>query len=192
MSKRSEREPSGLSKDQHEKLISLDENAWREVVKKYTLDLSRFAHWLCRRNKSLVDDIIQETFFEALKSIDTLHDRRAFKSWLISICFNVGLGIIKKFDHPRDVPLETYNPPSQEENRWWLLSDDELLSKIEKHLPALSTQQRACLHLRYREGMLLDEIAGLLNTNQAVVRTQLCKARSKLRKLLEGEKLIED
>jgi RNA polymerase sigma-70 factor (ECF subfamily) len=47
-------------------------------------DIFRYAFWLVK-DKAVAEDIVQETFLRAWKSLDSLKDERAAKSWLITI-----------------------------------------------------------------------------------------------------------
>ena len=47
-------------------------------------DIFRYAYWLVK-DKAVAEDIVQETFLRAWKSLDSLKDEKAAKSWLITI-----------------------------------------------------------------------------------------------------------
>ena len=47
-------------------------------------DIFRYAYWLVK-DKAIAEDIVQETFLRAWKSLDSLKDEKAAKSWLITI-----------------------------------------------------------------------------------------------------------
>src|SRR5690606_35685823 len=47
-------------------------------------DLFRFLYWLCR-DRSLAEDVMQETLLRAWKSIDALADEKAARPWLMTI-----------------------------------------------------------------------------------------------------------
>ena len=47
-------------------------------------DIYRYAYWLVK-DKAIAEDIVQETFLRAWKSLDSLKDEKAAKSWLITI-----------------------------------------------------------------------------------------------------------
>jgi len=54
------------------------------LARKHSDDLFRFAVWLCH-DATLANDLVQETFMRAWKSIDSLKDAGAAKSWMITI-----------------------------------------------------------------------------------------------------------
>ena len=57
---------------------------YEALVRAYHRDLFRYAYWLCK-DKSVAEDLVQETCLRAWKSLDSLQDEKAAKSWLITI-----------------------------------------------------------------------------------------------------------
>jgi RNA polymerase sigma-70 factor, ECF subfamily len=139
-------------------------------------DLLRFAHWLAR-DRSLAEDIVQESLLRAWRSRDTLKDRGAARAWLLTIV---------RREHAR----------LYERKRLELVSLDEAL---ESQAPAkaadpegdLFTLRNALMRLpiEYREPLLLqvlggfstEEIARELALSSTAVLTRLFRARNKLR-----------
>jgi RNA polymerase sigma-70 factor, ECF subfamily len=139
-------------------------------------DLLRFAHWLAR-DRSLAEDIVQESLLRAWRSRDTLKDRGAARAWLLTIV---------RREHAR----------LYERKRLELVSLDEAL---ESQAPAkaadadgdLFTLRHAIMRLpiEYREPLLLqvlggfstEEIARELALSSTAVLTRLFRARNKLR-----------
>jgi RNA polymerase sigma-70 factor (ECF subfamily) len=139
-------------------------------------DLLRFAHWLAR-DRSLAEDIVQESLLRAWRSRDTLKDRGAARAWLLTIV---------RREHAR----------LYERKRLELVSLDEAL---ESQAPARATDPEGDLFtlrnaimklpIEYREPLLLqvlggfstDEIARELALSSTAVLTRLFRARNKLR-----------
>jgi RNA polymerase sigma-70 factor, ECF subfamily len=139
-------------------------------------DLLRFAHWLAR-DRSLAEDIVQESLLRAWRSRDSLKDRGAARAWLLTIV---------RREHAR----------LYERKRLELVSLDEAL---ESQAPAkaadpegdLFTLRNAIMKLpiEYREPLLLqvlggfstEEIARELALSSTAVLTRLFRARNKLR-----------
>ena len=139
-------------------------------------DLLRFAHWLAR-DRSLAEDIVQESLLRAWRSRDTLKDRGAARAWLLTIV---------RREHAR----------LYERKRLELVSLDEAL---ESQAPAKATDPEGDLFtlrnaimklpIEYREPLLLqvlggfstEEIARELALSSTAVLTRLFRARNKLR-----------
>ena len=147
-----------------------------ELFESIRPDLLRFAHWLAR-DRSLAEDIVQESLLRAWRSRDTLKDRGAARAWLLTIV---------RREHAR----------LYERKRLELVSLDDAL---ESQVPAkaadpegdLFTLRHAIMRLpiEYREPLLLqvlggfstEEIARELALSSTAVLTRLFRARNKLR-----------
>jgi RNA polymerase sigma-70 factor (ECF subfamily) len=53
---------------------------YEALVKALHADIFRYAMWLIR-DKAIAEDVVQETFLRAWKSLDSLKDEGAAKSW---------------------------------------------------------------------------------------------------------------
>jgi|TARA_B100000315_G_scaffold232544_1_gene244868 RNA polymerase sigma-70 factor (ECF subfamily) len=47
-------------------------------------DVYRYAFWLCK-NQPMAEDLVQETFLRAWRSLDSLRNDKAVKAWLFTI-----------------------------------------------------------------------------------------------------------
>jgi RNA polymerase sigma-70 factor (ECF subfamily) len=150
------------------------------LVRALHTDLFRYAYWLCG-NRHVAEDITQETFLRAWRSLDSLKDDKAAKAWLITILRreNARRFERKQFD---------YSDVEQE-----LLEDHLSSSTEDKTEQYWLRRQIGKLEMEYREPLLLqliggfsgDEIASLLELNRNTVMTRLFRARNQLKDALE-------
>jgi RNA polymerase sigma-70 factor (ECF subfamily) len=150
------------------------------LVRALHADLFRYAYWLCG-NRHVAEDITQETFLRAWRSLDSLKDDKAAKAWLITILRreNARRFERKQFD---------YSDVEQE-----LLEDHLSSSTEDKTEQYWLRRQIGKLEMEYREPLLLqliggfsgDEIASLLELNRNTVMTRLFRARNQLKDALE-------
>jgi len=54
------------------------------VVRAYANDVFRYLYWLCR-DRSVAEDLSQETFARAWAAWETQRDEKALKAWLFTI-----------------------------------------------------------------------------------------------------------
>lgn len=146
-------------------------------------DLYRYAYWLTG-NKQTAEDILQETFLRAWRSLDSLNDEKAAKSWLITILRreNARRFERKQFDYT-DVEqdhLEDNISSSAEEQteQYWL----------RKQIAKLEIEYREPLLLQVIGGFSGDEIAKILDLNRNTVMTRLFRARNQLKEALDNPK----
>jgi RNA polymerase sigma-70 factor, ECF subfamily len=151
------------------------------LVRALHTDLFRYAYWLCG-NRHIAEDITQETFLRAWRSLDSLKDDKAAKAWLITILRreNARRFERKQFDYS-DVEQDTL--------------EDHLSSSTEdKTEQYWLRRQIGKLEMEYREPLLLqliggfsgDEIANLLELNRNTVMTRLFRARNQLKDALDA------
>lgn len=151
------------------------------LVRAHTGDLFRYAYWLCG-DEALAQDLAQETFLRAWRSLDALRDTAAAKAWLITILRREHARLYerKQFDTTDITELE--------------LDDREALTPEQVGEDAIVRAAMHKLDPKYREPLLLqvlggfscEEIASELQLSSAAVMTQLFRARQKLKALLSG------
>lgn len=134
--------------------------------------------WCRKKTQSaaLSDDLVQETYVRALKSIDLLKTLapRQQRAWLYRTLQNLYIDHIRQgtFEACIDVPPET-----QEE--------DTAYSEIDclEMLNLLPDEEKVLFILRYLEGYHSTEIARMFDLPPGTVRSRLSSARKRLRKL---------
>lgn len=159
--------------------VSSRQRQFDALVRAHNGDLYRYAYWLCG-DSSLAQDLAQETFLRAWRSLDALREPDAAKAWLITIL---------RREHARLYERKRFETTDIGE-----LELDDRDSLTPEQLGEDSIVRAAMLQLepKYREPLLLqvlggfscDEIARELGLGAAAVMTQLFRARQKLKSLL--------
>lgn len=157
---------------------------YESLVRALNTDIYRYAYWLCG-DKSIAEDITQETFLRAWRALDTLKDEKSAKAWLITILRreNARRFERKQFD---------YSDIDQDQ-----LVDADSTSSESKTEQYLLRRKIATLEAEYREPLLLqviggfsgEEIANILGLNRNTVLTRLFRARNQLKDALERSDL---
>jgi RNA polymerase sigma-70 factor, ECF subfamily len=139
-------------------------------------DLLRFAHWLAR-DRSLAEDIVQESLLRAWRSRDTLKDQGAARAWLLTI---VRREHARLYERKRlelvslDEALESQTPAK-------MADPDGDLFTLRNAIMRLPIEYREPLLLQVLGGFSTEEIAGELALSTTAVLTRLFRARNKLR-----------
>ncbi|GMV27888.1 MAG: hypothetical protein AMXMBFR59_00130 [Rhodanobacteraceae bacterium] len=159
--------------------VSSRQRQFDALARAHSGDLYRYAYWLCG-DPALAQDLTQETFLRAWRSLDALRETDAAKAWLITIL---------RREHAR-----LYERKSFETTDIGELELDDRDSLTPEQLGEDSIVRAAMLQLepKYREPLLLqvlggfscEEIAHELGLGAAAVMTQLFRARQKLKGLL--------
>lgn len=157
---------------------------FESLVLAYSADLYRFAYWLTR-DRTVAEDLVQECYARAWKSLDQLADDGAAKPWLFSILRNEHARMYAK-------PRPEYGATPLEEIEEMAEMTDTLFSlsgKIDMNaaLAKLPENHREPLLLQVLGGFTCAEIGVMLSLSEANIMQRVSRARRALRELLEPE-----
>lgn len=142
--------------------------------------LYRYAYWLTG-DRTVAEDLVQETLLRAWRSCDQLVDMAAAKGWLLTILRRENA---RRFERKRateaDVPIETVVDPA----RGYDTSTEAFV--LRQALHSLPEEYREPLLMQVIYGYSQSEIALQLGISSSGVGTRLFRARQKMRDLLEG------
>lgn len=159
----------------------MKQTQFEALVRATTGDLYRFAYWLCRED-ARAQDLVQETYLRAWRSLDDLRDTAAAKAWLITILRREHARgferVTPAFDNFDDVVVDdklTLTPEQEGEN-----------GLVRAAIAQLEPKYREPLVMQVLGGFSCEEIAAELKLSSAAVMTQLFRARQKIRAILDG------
>ncbi len=120
-------------------------------------------------------DIVQESIFKALISLNTLKNPEFMKTWFYRILVNCSLDCIRKQKKIITLDNEVLYSYINEFNDTYTDID------LHKALDELPDSYRSIIILRFFEDLKIEEIAEILNENINTVKTRLYKSLDKLR-----------
>jgi RNA polymerase sigma-70 factor (ECF subfamily) len=129
-------------------------------------------------------DAAQEVFLKLHRRLWQIEDTGNLPGWLYRVTVNVCRDIRRK--RPSAGPLDETRLASSGSADADLVREGQL-RLIEDALRRLPEKERAALTLRDLEGLSTREVAGILGTSEATVRSQVSQARLKIRKMLRGQ-----
>ena len=158
--------------------------AVQEIVGCCGARLLRSAFLLCG-NEADAQDLVQETFLQALRSVHRFHGRSSIYTWLHAILLNVSRHLNRKRSRLiSDDDLEDRPLPAEAS----LTLDAEFTSSsLAEALGRLSAAHRDVLVLRVYENMKLHEIASHLGISKGTVKSRLHYAIAEMQKLVPSE-----
>lgn len=127
----------------------------------------------------LARDFTQEAFVRAFERLDTFRGEAAFGTWLCSIATSValnGLRQVKRF-RGREVALDEELRTTEGRSR----VEPDLKEKLERAIDALPEGYRAVFIMHDLEGYTHEEIGEILGVHPGTSKSQLSRARAKLR-----------
>jgi len=161
--------------------VNLDMDKQRKyeaLVRAYHKDLFRYAYWLCK-DRTVAEDLVQETCLRAWKSLDSLLDEKAAKSWLITILRRENA---RRFERKRLelVDIDDYGHEAK-------VSDDHHHQQewMQAQIMKLDAEYREPLFLQVVGGFSGEEIGNILDLNKNTVMTRLFRARNQLKDMID-------
>ncbi|PAJ71773.1 RNA polymerase subunit sigma [Pseudoalteromonas sp. NBT06-2] len=168
----------GNKKSERQVIVDMadKQKRYEVLVKTYHSELYRFACWLCR-DPTIAEDVLQETFLRAWRSLDSLLDQKAAKSWLITILRreNARRFERKQFDYS-DVEQDTLMDTSTDS-----LEKNMEQTNLQRQIMKLADEYREPLLLQIVMGCSGEEISEILELNKNTVMTRLFRARNQLK-----------
>ena len=164
-----------------------DAAAFERIFRKY----GRRVYALCLRmvrNTTEAEDLTQETFLQLFRKIHTFRGESVFSTWLHRVSVNVVLMRLRR-KNLTEVPLES---SSEEEDPYKteIGAPDPVLSgaidriNLDRAIDELPPGYRRAFMLHDVEGYEHEEIAQILGCSVGNSKSQLHKARMRLRDLL--------
>lgn len=132
------------------------------------------------------DDLIQQVFLEAFRSLASFRGEAAFATWLHRIVVNVAYRHLRRhrvrFDElSDDLPALGASPEH-------LARQQQELGRALGYLSALKPKKRIAYVLRVVEGMSLDEIGTLVGANAPAIGQRVKHAQRELTAMVERDR----
>ena len=131
----------------------------------------------------MAEEVTQESFFKALKAIDSFHGECKLSVWLCQIAKNTWFTLQKKRRRTQAPPPdEAWPDPADLEQR---LGDKEDALKIHRVLHRLAEPYREVFWLRTFGELSFAQIGGLFEKTESWARVTYHRARMKIKEELE-------
>lgn len=134
----------------------------------------------------VAEDIMQESFLKAFKSLDKYRGEVSFGAWLKKIVVNRSLDYLRK----RKVIMEDISDHENDlvAGEETMIEDSVTVEDIRNEIQKLPDGYRIVLSLYLIEGYDHEEIAGILNITASTSRSQYSRAKQKLAENLKKKK----
>lgn len=171
-----------------------DADAFEQIIIKYEKKIFGLIYNMLR-NENEIEDVAQEVFIKVYKNLDKFNGDSSLYTWIYKIATNLCLDQIKKrkeviyIDEKlqlNDGEVE-FQIPSDEKLQDEIYEQKELKQKLESCIDKLPEKQKAMIVLRDIKGLSYDEIAEILDLKLGTVKSQINRARLKLKELLEKD-----
>lgn len=157
-----------------------DRAAFGELVQRHQSAVRRFLRHLTRGDNALADDLAQDAFVQAYRSLPAFRQDAAFATWLLGIAHNHWRNARRK---QRTVPLEPGHLAALDPQPSAALASD-LRQDLAQAMQHLAPDEQTALHLTYQHGLTHTEITAVVGWPLGTVKTHLARGKDKLRTLL--------
>lgn len=159
-----------------------DQRAFAELVKRYQSQLRYSLRQITGWDHALADDLAQETFIKAYKSLHQFRGEAKFFTWLYRIayhCFLAHRRSLKPEDpleDDADFPDNGYDPGAAA----------DLHRDLARAMRVLSPEQRMALHLHLHRELTHEEVAEIMNCPLGTAKSHIQRGREKLKEQLDS------
>jgi len=160
-----------------------DHHAFGELVRRHQSAVRATLRTLARGDQVRADELAQDTFLRAYRSLKNFRAESQFSTWLYRIaynCFQDELRRVKPHDPIEDHAAELTQPD--------VSARTDLQHDLAEAMKRLTDNERAAITLCYTGGLTHEEAAEALNWPLGTVKTNILTGKEKLRRYLEAWK----
>lgn len=162
-------------------------NDFDAVYQSYYEDVFRFLRGLSG-NEDLAEELTQETFYRALRSMDTYQGNAELRVWLCSIAKHIYYDHCKK--QKRTVPLEETGEMADDSQHFSdMLADRTQALQIHKLLHDLREPYKEIFTLRIFGELSFREIGEIFGKSEHWACVTFHRAKTMMQKLVKEEQL---
>lgn len=160
------------------RVLAGDRSAFESLVTAHTHRVRAVIGNVLGRDPSVVDDVAQEAFLHAYRSLGSLGEPAAFPSWLCVIARNEAVTWLRRNARVRTVGVEQVDSQPPREPDTAEAGPD--LTPLRAALAGLSPSYREIIALKYEAALSYEQIADTLGMSVANVEKRLYRARQAL------------
>jgi len=175
------------------KAISGDDMAFRALVDRYTRKIYNIVYRFLRDSEES-RDVTQEVFINLFKNLQRFDDNYKFSTWIYKIATNQALyryrsrkkrnSVTASYGEiPENDPSSVVCPEEEMENR---MRQEKIMNLVD----CLEEKYKTTIILRHVLDLSYEEIQQIMQLPLGTVKTNLFRARAKLKSLMENVELF--
>lgn len=159
-----------------------DSGAFDQLVCLHQSKLRYSLRQLTGWDESWADDIAQETFIRAYRSLASFRSGSKFSTWLYRIAYNEFVDQSRKRKSTQSMSTESV--PEFEEQAETPTQREDLHRDLARAMLALSEEQRAALHLSLHRQYTQAEVADVMGCPIGTAKSHILRGKEKLQEVL--------
>jgi RNA polymerase sigma-70 factor (ECF subfamily) len=173
------------------RVLTGDRAAFDRLVDAYTARVYTHVYRMTR-NREEAEDVVQETFLRAYRSLARFDRMRPFRNWLYAIATNLALNALRARQRrgqfvALDFDVDAAEIETGHDDARATVMRGDMASRLAQAIGMLPPQPAALVHLHYMEGMSIREAAETLKMTEDAAKVALHRARKRLREWI-GER----
>lgn len=170
-------------------IVEGDTNAFTVLVDRYK-DLVFTLALRMLKNREEAEEVAQDTFIKAYKSLDRFKGDSKFSTWIYRVAYNSSLDRIKKNKkHLNNVEINEFTAHQviTIDNALDAMETQEREASIKKSIDLLPSEDGFLLTLYYFDDLSLDEISKIVGISANTIKVKLFRCRKKLATILKSQ-----
>jgi RNA polymerase sigma-70 factor, ECF subfamily len=165
-------------------VLAGNENAWRTWYDESFDGLCRYVRWRCGGRRDWADEIVQETWLTAVRSVRRFDPRKgSFLAWLRGVAANLLRNDLRKRRRAPKFQQTTAGQIGESDKAAWPVDDRHQQETVAAALDALSEREEAVLRAKYLDGLSVAEIAAQRGDSPKAIESLLSRARQAFREV---------
>ncbi len=160
------------------------------IYKRYYNDVYAFCVRLCEGGPDVAEDICQETFFKALKTVNSFRGDCKVMSWLCQIAKNTYISYLRKDKHLlklKDMEILLENVASIEVSTQEKLEDKENVKIIKRIMEELEPPYDEVFRMKVVQEKSYSEIAAVYHKSENWARVTFFRAKQRIVEQMKQE-----
>ena len=154
-----------------------------EIYRQHAVTVYRYLLSMTH-DESLAEELTQETFYQAVRTLDRYDGSCAVSTWLCAVAKNVFRRHCRK--HPETVEIQAWDLPGPGSDETVLASAERV--DVLRRLHLLPEPGREIMYLRIYGTLAFREIGEIFGKSENWARVTYYRARERLRKEFEHDK----
>jgi RNA polymerase sigma-70 factor (ECF subfamily) len=153
-------------------------NAFAMLVSRHQSDVRNTLRRLTRGDAARADDLAQEAFVKAWRSIGEFRGEASFRTWMFRIAYRTFLSEVRR-NEPQTEEIGEHHAVGHDDHE-----GREFMADFDAAMGHLSLPQRDAVHFALQRGFSHPEIAAIMNLPIGTVKTHILRGRARLQEIL--------
>ncbi|MFC3771112.1 RNA polymerase sigma factor [Paenibacillus sp. GCM10012303] len=175
-----------MNEDYLSHVSKIDHSIISDITKKYWNDVWNYA-FLITKDYDQSNDIAQDVFVKAFKSIDSYRGEGSVKTWLLVIARNTAYSYLRSAFFRKVTVFAVVHSNASVASAEKEFFEKNFINEIWKAVMDLPRHYREVIVLDAQLEMSIDEISKFLSVSQGTVKSRIHRARKMLTKKLKEE-----